>query len=104
MPASRPWIPDYWVNWAIGLLPASGEAVINEHDLEQVNESIDGYLKYLRESASGGSRCFILDYGTNEKSCGAILMSYADNENLRENDEIYLDITHAFRSIPFLFT
>lgn len=94
---------DYWVELGDRIAACKrGEAVINEHDLEQVNESIDGYLKYLRESASGGSRCFILDYGTNEKELWSnfnVFMQIV--ENLRENDEIYLDITHAFRSIPF---
>lgn len=78
-----------------------GQPNINEDDLRTVNKAIDGYLKFLRNSATGGSHCFIIDYGLNEKELWSnfdVFMRIADN--LEEGDEIYLDITHAFRSIP----
>ncbi|NLM60321.1 MAG: TIGR02221 family CRISPR-associated protein [Clostridium sp.] len=93
---------DYWVE--LGEKVASfqvGQPNINEDDLRTVNKAIDGYLKFLRNSATGGSHCFIIDYGLNEKELWSnfdVFMRIADN--LEEGDEIYLDITHAFRSIP----
>lgn len=66
---------DYWVE--LGEKVASfqvGQPNINEDDLRTVNKAIDGYLKFLRNSATGGSHCFIIDYGLNEKNSGAILM------------------------------
>lgn len=79
----------------------SGRTKINENDLENVNKAIDGYLKYLKSTASGGSHCYVIDYGLNE----AELWSNFDvfmriGNNLNANDEIFLDITHSFRSIP----
>ncbi|HHV71623.1 MAG TPA: TIGR02221 family CRISPR-associated protein [Clostridia bacterium] len=80
----------------------NGNKKMDEDYLEPVNKAIDGYLRYLRSSASGGSHCYIIDYGLNE----AELWNNFDvimriGENLKKDDEIYLDITHAFRSIPF---
>ncbi|NLY74343.1 MAG: TIGR02221 family CRISPR-associated protein [Firmicutes bacterium] len=96
------WDQDYWLE--LGDKVASykvGDAGISEDYLNKVNDAIDGYLTYLRSSASGGSHCFIIDYGLNEKELWSNFDVFMRiGENLGENDEIYLDITHAFRSIP----
>ena len=93
---------DYWAE--LGEKVASyrvGQVGINEDYLERVNQTIDGYLKHQRSSASGGSHCFIIDYGLNEKELWNNFDVFMRiGENLGDNDEIYLDITHAFRSIP----
>ena len=93
---------DYWAELGEKVaLHKVGQVGINEDELGQVNKAVDGYLKYLRSSASGGSRCFIIDYGLNEKELWSNFDVFMRiGENLGENDEIYLDITHAFRSIP----
>jgi CRISPR-associated Csx2 family protein len=78
-----------------------GDSKIDEVYLSKVNDTIDGYLKYQRKSAAGGSHCYLIDYGLNEKEIWSnfdIFMRIG--ESLEENDQIYLDITHAFRSIP----
>jgi len=78
-----------------------GNDKIDEKDLSKVNQVIDGYLKYLRPSASGGSHCYVIDYGLNEKELWANFDVFMRiGEEFKEGDEIYLDITHAFRSIP----
>lgn len=93
---------DYWVELGEKVTSFKvGNAKINENDLVEVNKAIDGYLRYLRSSASGGSHCYIIDYGLNETELWSnfdVFMRIGDN--LKENDEIFLDITHAFRSIP----
>jgi len=78
---------------------------IREEDLEKLNKTIDNYLKNkkaesINEFSSGGSHCFIINYGLNEFELWnnfGIFMRIG--EKLHEDDEVYLDITHAFRSI-----
>jgi len=78
---------------------------VSENDLKKVSEVIDAYLKKLRSDAEGGSRCFLMDYGMKDEELiknFKTFMNIADN--LKEGDEVYLDITHSFRSIPiFMF-
>lgn len=74
---------------------------IKEEDLVEVSKTIDGYLKYINPAALGGSHCFIIDYGLNEKELWNNFDVFMRiGELLEPDDEIYLDITHAFRSIP----
>jgi len=74
---------------------------MEEAELEEVSKKIDGYLKYINPSASGGSNCFIIDYGLNERELWHNFDVFMQiGELLKPDDEIYLDITHAFRSIP----
>ncbi|NMB38944.1 MAG: CRISPR-associated DxTHG motif protein [Firmicutes bacterium] len=73
---------------------------MDELFLSKVNDTIDEYLKYQRKSAAGGSCCYLIDYGLNEKEIWSnfdIFMRIG--ESLEENDQVYLDITHAFRAI-----
>lgn len=93
---------DYWAE--LGEKVASfklGNPKINEKDLEKVNKAIDSYLKHLRMSATGGSHCYIIDYGLNETELWSNFNVFMRiGEKIEENDEVFLDITHAFRSIP----
>ncbi|MEW6624068.1 MAG: TIGR02221 family CRISPR-associated protein [Bacillota bacterium] len=92
----------YWVELG-GKAETSkpGNFNIDNKDLEKVNEVIDGYLKHLRDSAAGGSRCYIIDYGLNEKELWSNFDVFVGiGDSLQEGDEVFLDITHAFRSIP----
>lgn len=82
-----------------------GGQKLTDEDLSKVNETIDNYLKNIKADAIGGSRCFIIDYGLDEKEIWSnfdVIMQIG--ETLTDDDEIYLDITHAFRLIPlFLY-
>jgi len=78
-----------------------GGSRVSEDFLAPVNESMDGYLRHLRPGVKGGSRCYLIEYGLNEEELWRnfdIFMQIA--AGLEEGDEIYLDITHSFRSIP----
>jgi len=44
-----------------------GGQKLTDEDLSKVNETIDRYLKNIKADATGGSRCFIIDYGLDEK-------------------------------------
>lgn len=73
---------------------------INEKKLENVSKAMDGYLKHLKASATGGSRCYVIDYGLNETELWHNLDVFMQiGEQLNEDDEVFLDITHSFRSV-----
>lgn len=102
--ANLPFDYDYWVElWtkADSYKVANPEQKMSETELAEVNKTIDGYLQHINSSASGGSHCFIIDYGLNEKELWNNFDVFMRiGELLEPGDEIYLDITHAFRSIP----
>jgi len=97
---------DYWVELGERVSNFKlGDEKLKDEDLSKVNDAIDKYLKYIKADATGGSHCFIIDYGLNEEEIWNnfdVMMKIG--ETLSEEDEIYLDITHSFRSIPlFLY-
>ncbi len=67
---------------------------IDEEDLRIVQNQIDKFL------GSVGSRCFLIEYGINEeelwKNFGIYLKIL---DHLQKGDEVYIDITHSFRSL-----
>ncbi len=93
---------DYWME--VGKMAYDSryeKPLLKTGDLDKANEAIDIYLKHIYPEASGGSRCFIIDYGVNQEELWNnfdIFMGIGDN--LNRGDEVYLDITHSFRSIP----
>ena len=71
-------------------------------DFTPIHCVLDAYLKKIEPSAEGGSEVFLIRYGYNDvqlKENMDTLMVIA--ERLKDGDQIYLDITHSFRSIPF---
>ncbi len=67
---------------------------IDEEDLRIVQNQIDNFL------GATGSRCFLIEYGINEeelwKNFGIYLKIL---DHLQKGDEVYIDITHSFRSL-----
>ncbi len=92
----------YWVDLGIKVSEyRRGGARVSKEFLAPVNEAMDGYLRYLRPGTKGGSRCYLIEYGLNDDELWRnfdIFMQIASD--LEDGDEIYLDITHSFRSIP----
>ncbi|MCB5936075.1 MULTISPECIES: TIGR02221 family CRISPR-associated protein [Bacillaceae] len=78
---------------------------LTEADLTCVNEAIDRYLKKMNPSATGGSSCKLIQNGKNAEELTENFLIFMEFSRLIEpGDEVYLDITHSFRSIPlFLF-
>lgn len=69
----------------------------NKETLNVIEKQIDIFLK------SKNSKCFIIDYGVNEDELWnnfTIFLNILDF--LEENDEIYFDITHSFRSLALM--
>ncbi len=74
---------------------------LKEEDLKELCNVLDEYLKKINPNAKGGSKCLLIKYGINKEDIWEnfdIFMSLTNEIN--DNDEIYLDITHSFRSIP----
>ncbi|MDR9794073.1 TIGR02221 family CRISPR-associated protein [Aeribacillus sp. FSL K6-2848] len=81
------------------------KGTLTEADLTCVNEAIDRYLKKMNPSATGGSCCKLIQNGKNtEEIIKNFLIFMEFSQLIKPGDEVYLDITHSFRSIPlFLF-
>ncbi len=68
-----------------------------EEFLPIIKKQIDKYL------GSKGSKCFVINYGINEKQLWENFEIYLNiAKNFAQKDEIYLDITHSFRSLSLL--
>jgi len=71
---------------------------IDKLELNRIERVIDQFINNISDRSS---KCFIIDYGMNEEELWRnfdIFMKIFDC--LEDGDEIYLDITHSFRSIP----
>lgn len=93
---------DYWVD--IGELAyesSFSKSYLDSEKLSKVMISVDKYLRKINNNASGGSIPLVIDYGLNEMELWKNFSSFMElTEILKDGDEIYLDITHSFRSIP----
>ena len=75
--------------------------LIDEKDLDLAMSSVDSYLKTINANAIGGTLSLIIDYGLNEEELWQNFSTFMKlMDILDDGDEIYLDITHSFRSIP----
>ncbi|MFB3845104.1 MAG: TIGR02221 family CRISPR-associated protein [Candidatus Cloacimonadaceae bacterium] len=73
------------------------EGKITSEELSIVQDQLNNRL------GSKGSKCFLIKYGQNEAELlenFSILMQIA--EELSDEDEVYLDITHSFRSLALM--
>lgn len=70
---------------------------VTQDDLNKLDDSIDTYLH------TSGSKSRIIDYGINEDQLWNNFSILLNMSRMIENgDEVYLDITHAFRSLPMM--
>jgi len=78
---------------------------LTEADLTCVNEAIDRYLKKMNPTATGGSCCKLIQKGKNAEEIMENFIIFMEfSQLIKPGDELYLDITHSFRSIPlFLY-
>ena len=75
------------------------------NDLNKLMTAIDGYLKTYNPAATGRSYPILIKYGVNNKELAENFELFKKIiDHLEDGDELYLDITHSFRSIPiFMF-
>ena len=70
---------------------------IKNSDLEIMERVLNEYI------GKDGSKCIMVNYGQNEDEMWKNFeIMYEINQYIQEGDEVYLDITHAFRSLPIL--
>ena len=66
-------------------------------DLDIINQQIDKKLN------SSGSKCFLIDYGTNDLEIWNNFSKYIEILNyIKDGDTVYLDISHSFRSLALM--
>lgn len=84
-------------NIELELYAKIGDKNITEDDLEIVNQTISSNLK------SEGSKCFLIDYGLNEEELWDNFDKYIQIlDEIEDGDIIYIDISHAFRSLALM--
>jgi len=70
---------------------------LNSSDLKIIEKQIDTFLK------TNGSKCFLIEYGVNEDELWNNFSIFLDIlNNFDDGDEVYLDITHSFRSLALM--
>ncbi len=70
---------------------------LSDNDLKIVEETIENYL------GSFGSKCFLIDYGVNENELWQNFEIYLKIlEHIKQEDEVYIDISHSFRSLALM--
>lgn len=93
---------DYWAkigDWAEN--STFNNTQIDETVLEKTMNSVDEYLKTINPSALGGSFPLIIKYGLNQEELWQNFDLFMRlTKILDDGDELYLDVTHSFRSIP----
>lgn len=83
-------------NWEILNNGKLGNGVTLDN-LKIIEQVLDEYM------GKKGSLCLMVNYGQNEDEMWENFeIMYAINQHIQEGDEVYLDITHAFRSLPIL--
>ncbi len=81
----------------LNLLQKQESKTIDDQDLKIVSSQID---KHLYTSGSG---CFLINYGLDEEQIWENFKKYLDiAEKIGNGDELYLDITHSFRSLSLM--
>ena len=81
----------------LALLERKEHGILDEKDLVKLGEAIDKKL------VSKGSRCFVVREGENEEQLWAIFSKFMEIlEELDAEDEVYIDITHLFRSVSIM--
>ena len=90
-----------WFQLAYKIGERDTPSTLMAEDLSAVNKAIDDYLHDVNPKASGGSLCKLIQYGKNNEEIQDNFQIFMDlQKEIQPGDEIYLDITHGFRSIP----
>lgn len=89
---------DYWYELAESIEEFSLKNPTDNLVLDKVEEVID---LFIENTSNISSKCYLIDYGINENELWGNFDTFMNIfEDIEEGDELYLDITHSFRSIP----
>jgi len=84
-------------NYQMELMEKKDSGTINETLLDTFNKQVSKQL------GLSGSRASLIDYGINDDELWAIFERYLEiSESIEDGDELYLDITHSFRSLAMM--
>jgi CRISPR-associated Csx2 family protein len=93
--AEDEWCEDYYWNLVEKIEGSTyNDYRLQNADLKKIDQALERFLGHP------GSRCLLIKYGLNDDELRhnmAVFQSIA--ESLQSGDEIYLDITHSFRSL-----
>ncbi|SDD12818.1 TIGR02221 family CRISPR-associated protein [Halanaerobium congolense] len=74
---------------------------LKEKDLHKVDDAINSYLKENTNSQIEASKSKVITYGIDDEEIWSNFDLFMGlTEELEDGDQVYLDITHSFRSIP----
>lgn len=77
-------------------------------DTDKRNKNDTEFLRIVKEQiqnklGESGSECYIIKYGINEDELWSNFDKYLQiMNNISKDDEVYLDITHSFRSLSLM--
>ncbi len=93
---------DYWVKVAdLSSKSNYKEMLVDNETLKDTVNAVDNYLKKINFKKTGKSAAMLIKYGLNEEELWENFERIMEvTEILQDGDEVYIDITHAFRSIP----
>lgn len=88
---------DYYLNFS---------GLIDNSDHKTSIDAYDVDFKVIENAIGGQSKCVLIPYGLNQNEQLEIFrrISQTFDEVIEQNDEIILDITHSFRSLPLFST
>lgn len=82
---------------AVKIYDLIDQGKLQEQDLKVVEEQIDRHL------GTNGSRCMVISYGINDTQLWDNFFKFLSiGDFINSADEIYLDITHSFRSLALM--
>ena len=91
--------------WDSVYLEFGGDEDISLKIYEEIEDGgISGNsLKLVEKVLNKGSKCFIIDYGIDENELWNNFSKFLEMlEYIDEGDEVYIDITHSFRSLSLM--
>ena len=84
-------------NYQMELMDQKDDGKITEDSLLSFNKQMSEKL------GVSGSKASLINYGINEDELWGIFEKYLEiSENINDGDELYLDITHSFRSLAMM--
>jgi len=83
--------------YELGLYEKMQDKTLALEDLDSLCKTVDDYTR------AEGTKCFLIEYGKNDEELWHNFEQYlAILEYIEDGDELYIDITHSFRSLALM--
>ncbi len=84
-------------DFQLELMSLQEKKLLDENTLNKISTQIDNHRR------KSGSQCFLIDYGVCEQELWSNFSKYLQlAEKVSDGDELYIDITHSFRSLSLM--